>query len=305
MSSAAPGEIQPGLTSVVVVIADSGKLAVDCVACVLASNAPVEILVVDNASEDGVVAELTQRFGKDSRLRIVQQSANIGFGPACNRGTAIARGDGLLFLNPDCLVDPSTISDLRGICDGLANPGVLGVRVLDRNGHEEKATRRRDPSLSRALSSLSGLARFERRWPALAGINMPVASVLQVSEPVDAVSGACLFLPRPVFDAVGGFDEGYFLHCEDLDLCRRVRDAGFEVVYVPVVSVRHEQGSSSRRRPLFVSRHKHRGMWRYFRRFDPASRNPLLSALVWCGIWTHFLALAPINGWHQFRRRKS
>ena len=94
--------------------------------------------------------------------------------------------------------------------------------------------------------------------------------------------------------ALGGFDEGYFLHCEDLDLCRRARDAGLAVLYVPTLSVRHEQGSSSFRRPLFVSRHKHRGMWRYFRKFDPAARNPVLKGLVCCGIWAHFALLAPL-----------
>ena len=305
MQKAAPGAFQPGLTSVVVVTADSGTLAIQCLAGVLASSALIEVLVVDNASHDGVIAELARRFGGDSRLRIVQQPANIGFGPACNRGAALARGDAFLFLNPDCLVAADTISDLRRIDTASANPGVLGVRVLDRNGLEEKATRRRDPGLSRALSSLSGLARFEGRWPALAGMHLPDRTAPPGPEPVDAVSGACLFVSRKAFESVGGFDEDYFLHCEDLDLCRRVRDAGFDVVYVPTITVRHLQGSSSRRRPLFVSRHKHRGMWRYFRRFDPASRNPLLHVLVWLGIWTHYLVLAPIHAWRQFRSGKN
>jgi GT2 family glycosyltransferase len=303
MADAAPGELQPGLTSVVVVIADSGELAIQCVERVLASTARIEVVVVDNASEDGVAAEMTQRFGEDSRLRISQLPDNIGFGPACNRGAVLANGDGVLFLNPDCLISPGTIADLRRIEGSLSNPGVLGARVLDRMGSEEKATRRRDPRLSRALSSLSGLARFESRWPALAGINLHSAPASQGPEIVDAVSGACLFLPRKSFDAVGGFDEAYFLHCEDLDLCRRVRDAGFDVLYIPSIEVRHEQGSSSRRRPLFVSHHKHRGMWRYFNRFDPAARNPFLRALVWSGIWLHFLVLAPGNAWRQYRSR--
>ncbi|MGB0134544.1 glycosyltransferase family 2 protein [Dokdonella sp.] len=300
-----PGELQPGLTSVVVVTADSGELAVNCVASVLASTAPIELLVVDNASTDGLIAELEKRFGGDSRLRIVEQAANIGFGPACNRGAALARGDGLLFLNPDCLVQDATIGRMREVAAGLVNAGVLGVRVLDRNGGVEKATRRRDPSLSRALCSLLGLARFESRWPAMGGISMPPASIRQEAEFVDAVSGACLFLPRAVFNAVDGFDESYFLHCEDLDLCRRVRDAGFDVMYVSDITVRHEQGGSSRRRPLFVSRHKHRGMWRYFRRFDPAFGNLLLRAVVWSGIWLHFLLYAPIHGWRQIRAGKA
>jgi GT2 family glycosyltransferase len=113
------------------------------------------------------------------------------------------------------------------------------------------------------------------------------------TEPVEAVSGACMYLPRALFERVGGFDEGYFLHCEDLDLCRRVRDAGALVAVVHSAQVRHAQGSSSWHRPVFVSRHKHRGMWRWFVRHDPAARNPLLRLLVGAAIGAHFLATAP------------
>lgn len=304
MTRAVPGELQPGLTSVIVVTADSGTLALQCVERVLASTAPLELLVVDNASEDSVPGELAERFGPDSRLRILRQGENIGFGPACNRGAAMARGDGLLFLNPDCLIEATTIARLRSMSDSLERVGVLGVGVLDRDGRVEKAARRRDPLLSRSLCSLLGLDRFEGRWPAFAGIGLPAAQGPVRPERVDAVSGACLYLPRAAFDRVAGFDEAYFLHCEDLDLCRRIRDAGLDVYYVPDITVRHEQGSSSRRRPLFVSGHKHRGMWRYFRRFDPAARNPPLRALVWSGIWLHYLLLAPANAWRQHRAAK-
>ena len=112
-------------------------------------------------------------------------------------------------------------------------------------------------------------------------------------EYVEAVSGACMFLPRRVFDALGGFDEGYFLHVEDLDLCRRVRDAGYAVAIAHAVKARHVQGSSSRRRPLFVAWHKCRGMWRYFRKFDPAARNVVLRGIVFAGLWLRFALMAP------------
>jgi GT2 family glycosyltransferase len=110
-------------------------------------------------------------------------------------------------------------------------------------------------------------------------------------------------LPRAVFERVGGFDEGYFLHAEDLDLCRRVRALGLRVVIASTVCVEHAQGSSSRHRPLFVARHKHRGMWRYFCRFDPAARNPLLRGLVWLGIWAHFILQAPLLALRALRQR--
>jgi hypothetical protein len=96
-----------------------------------------------------------------------------------------------------------------------------------------------------------------------------------------------------VFETLHGFDEKYFLHCEDLDLCRRVRDAGWRVLLAGDVRVMHGKGGSSRHRPVFVSYHKHRGMWRWFRKFDPAARNPLLAMVVWFGIWLRFLLKIP------------
>jgi GT2 family glycosyltransferase len=292
-----------GLTSVIVVAADSGDILGACVDGVLASTAPVELILVDNASGDAAPARAMAAHGGDVRLRLLANAANIGFGPACNRGAGLARGDALLFLNPDCLIETDTIARLRE--DAAADPlaGLVGVDVRDADGRPARGNRRREPTLRRALMTLTGLARFEARWPALGGIEMPGADAAGAPvEAVEAVSGACLFLPRAVFDAVGGFDEGYFLHGEDLDLCRRVRDAGRHVVFARGIAVLHHQGSSSRRRPLFVSRHKHRGMWRYFSRYDPAARNPWLRRLIWCGIWLHFALGVPAR---ILRRRAS
>lgn len=292
---------ESGLTSVIVVTADSGPLAVRCVDGVLASRSELELVVVDNASQDGQIENIERRFGNDRRLRILRNPHNLGFGAACNLGAGLARGDALLILNPDCLMGADVIGKLREVARQLDDVGMLGVRVLDANGEIEPASRRRDPLLGRALRSLVGKVPGLGGWKGIDMVDVPVSAEI---ERVDAISGACMFLPRAVFDRLGGFDESYFLHCEDLDLCRRARDAGHAVYHVSTISVRHEQGSSSFRRPLFVSRHKHHSMWRYFRNFDPAARNGILSGVVWLGIWTHFALLAPIHAWRQWRARR-
>ncbi|MBO9665099.1 glycosyltransferase family 2 protein [Dokdonella sp.] len=284
--------IFPGLSSVVIVAADSGPLLRAAIDSALASSAPVEVILVDNASQDGEVERALSEHSGDARLRLVRNASNLGFGPACNRGAAVAHGDVFVFLNPDCELQPDTLEGLRGALDEGGRIGLLGVVVYDAAGLPGRGNRRRDPTLRRALMSVSGLARFEARWPALAGIEMPAPSVASGIEYVDAVSGACMTVRRRAFEEIGGFDEAYFLHAEDLDLCRRLRAAGWRVALTHDLCVRHLQGSSSRRRPLFVARHKHRGMWRYFRTFDPAARNPLLRAAVWSGIWAHFLVIA-------------
>jgi len=285
------------LTSVVMVAADSGPGLLDSAASVLRSTVELELIVVDNASADGSVESVAQRWRDDARVRIVRNARNLGFGAGCNRGAALARGEALLFLNPDCAVAPETIGRA---CEAMSpGLGLLGVCIVDGHGNPEAAARRRDPLLRRSLMSVSGLARFQSRWPCLEGVEIPPSGKAPPLETVDAISGALMLLPRAVFDGIGGFDEGYFLHAEDLDLCRRVRDSGLAVACANDIKVQHGKGGSSRHRPLFVAWHKHRGMWRWFTKFDPAARNPLLRALVWFGLALHFAVLSPIHAWRQ------
>lgn len=283
-------QINPTLTSIVIVAADSGPPLRAGIASALASTSPVEVILVDNASGDGEVERAEATHAGDARFCVLRNGANLGFGPACNRGAAIALGDTLIFLNPDCELPAAGVAQLREILRTESNIGMMGLTVCATDGSPARGNRRRDPTLMRAFASMTGLARLENRCPKLAGVEMPKpAGPLPPVETVDAVSGACMVLPSSVFRSVGGFDEGYFLHVEDLDLCRRVRDQGYRVVVATAVRAVHAQGSSSRHRPFFVARHKRDGMWRYFLKFDPAARNPLLREGVRLGIWSSWL----------------
>ena len=290
------------MTSIVVVVADSGGDALACVEAALASTVAVELIVVDNASRDGVPEALTCACAGDARVRLLRNGVNLGFGAAVNRGAALAQGDALLVLNPDCRLAPDTVARLRAELAVQPRAGLVGAVVCAADGRPDRNALRRDPLLARALLTLRARALGRADATAPGGVHvagpMPATCV-----PVEAVSGALMLLPKAVFEAVGGFDEGYFLHCEDLDLCRRVRDAGHAVLLAGGVRVLHAKGGSSRRRPLFVSWHKHRGMWRWFRRFDPAARQPLLVPLVWTGLWTHFALTAPRLAWSGWRAR--
>ncbi|WP_250876388.1 glycosyltransferase family 2 protein [Luteibacter anthropi] len=270
-----------GLTSIIVVLANSGPLTRDCVERALLSNVPVEVIVVDNGSADGIPESLDRAYADDARVRIVYNRANLGFGPAVNRGAAEARGDSLLVLNPDCLIDPDTIARMARHVD--IHTAMVGAVVCDEQGRPDPASRRFDPLLRRAINTKLGReGGIDIRGP------MP-----EGAEDVEIVSGAIILMPRAAFDALGGFDETFFLHCEDMDLCRRARDAGYRVILAGDVRVLHGKGVSSRRRPVFVSRHKHRSMYLWFRRHDPAAKNPITRAVVWLGIWAHFLLKIP------------
>lgn len=273
----------PDLTSVIVVLADSGPFTRECVEHALASDVPVEVIVVDNGSADGVPESLDRAYARDERVRVVYNRANLGFGAAVNRGALHARGARLLVLNPDCLVQPDTLARMIAYMD--VHTGIVGAVVCDSEGRPDPASRRRDPLMARALRTKLG-----RGGDGGIDIHGPMP---QGAEEVEIVSGALLLIPRNVFERVGGFDETFFLHCEDMDLCRRVRDGGYRVLLAGDVRVLHGKGGSSRHRPVFVSRHKHRSMYLWFRRHDPAARNPLVRLIVWLGIWAHFLVKIP------------
>lgn len=293
----------PGPTvSILIVAADSGASLRECVARALASSGvTVEVILADNASRDGVPQAIQGEYADDPRVRVLFNDTNIGFGPAVNRGAALARGESLLVLNPDCLLESDTLARLLDVHRASPGAGVIGAVVVDESGKPDPASRRRDPLLRRALMTLTGSARREARDPRYEGVNVLAPMSDRVVE-VENISGALMLMPRAVFQRLGGFDEGYFLHCEDLDLCRRARDAGCKVLLAGGVRVLHRKGGSSAQRPVFVSRHKHRGMWRWFVKFDPAARNPLLHTLVWCGIWLHFALNAPILIVRKHRR---
>jgi N-acetylglucosaminyl-diphospho-decaprenol L-rhamnosyltransferase len=270
--------------SVIVVSADSGPSLRECVRRLLASTLSMELILVDNDSHDGVPPAIERAHANDTRLKVIYNRKNMGFGPAVNVGSRQAKGHSLLVLNPDCIVQDDDLQRLLAIQADRPKAGLIGAVVCDDDGRPDPASWRRDPLLRRSVNSMFGGGGEK--------VNMEQAIPAEVIE-VEAVSGALMLMTREMFQRLGGFDEDYFLHCEDLDICRRVRDIGYQVLLAGDVRVLHGKGSSSRHRPVFVSRHKHAGMWRWFRKFDPASHNPLLAAIVWLGIWTHFLLKIP------------
>jgi N-acetylglucosaminyl-diphospho-decaprenol L-rhamnosyltransferase len=279
--------------SVIVVSADSGMALRECVHSVLSSNLPLELILIDNASRDGVPAAIERAHASDPRLRVIYNHRNLGFGPAVNLAARQASGRALLVLNPDCVLGRDDLPRLLALLAARPKAGLIGVAVGDAQGLPDPASWRRDPLLRRSLNSL-----LDRPGEKI-NVDQPIpAEVMEV----EAISGALMLLPREMFQRLGGFDEGYFLHCEDLDLCRRVRDLGYQVLLAGDIRVHHGKGGSSRHRPVFVSRYKHRGMWRWFRQHDPAARNPLVSAAVWLGIWMHFVLHVPVQLWRLLRR---
>lgn len=267
----------------VVVTYRSAETIALCLERLLAAEGVAAVRVVDNGSDDGTLEIVARIASMDARLRFVANPDNPGFAVACNQGAADVDAPWLAFVNPDCLVEPDTLSRLRESARML-DPALLGADLVDEEGVRDGAARRRDPDFGAMLAGLAGRARTS-------DVNLaPSGDPLQR---VDAVSGALMLMPGTLFARIGGFDEGYRLHAEDLDLCRRAREAGATVAVDNRVRVVHVRGVSSRSRPVFVEWHKHRGLWRYFTKFEARRRGPLLRAAVFAAIWMRFASRLP------------
>lgn len=275
MSASSTDAMPASAIAAVVVTHQSATTIDDCLARLREAHDVTEIRVVDNASGDDTMAIVQRHAAADPRVRFIANPDNPGFATGCNQGARESTAPWLAFVNPDCLVDADTLARLRAHAMALGK-ALLGADLVDEAGRRDAAARRREPAFAAML-----------RTPSAARLGVPVDDALPVQR-VDAVSGALLLLSRTLFERVGGFDAGYRLHAEDLDLCRRVRDAGATVAVANHVRVLHVRGVSSRSRPLFVEWHKHRGLWRYFRKFEAARHGPGTRMLVFAGLWGRF-----------------
>jgi N-acetylglucosaminyl-diphospho-decaprenol L-rhamnosyltransferase len=266
---------------VVVVAYCSATTIVECLQRLLDVPEVVEISLIDNGSDDETIACAMPLLHEASPVTLHRNPGNPGFATACNQGAQGCEQPWLAFVNPDCMVEPNTLVRLLVRARDVTNIGAIGCVQVDADGTEDAAVRRRDPSLRKLL--FAGGARD----------TVHVASDGSQVQRVDALSGAMLLMPTDVFARIGGFDPGYRLHAEDLDLCRRVREAGFAVRIANDVRVVHLRGISSRRRPLWVEWQKHRGMWRYFRKFEAAQTSRSMRALLWVALWAHYAIAAP------------
>ena len=274
---------------VIVVSYASASTLEACVFRLLAARDVARVIVIDNASPDDSAACVQRMALRDPRLTLVRNDENRGFAAACNQGATAVSQPWIAFVNPDAYVERDTLSRLVAHASARAGAGLLGVELVDEAGAVDLASRRADPSLR---DQLSGLGRREDLF-----LGADPAVKLQ---PVDAVSGALMLLPTGLYVRLDGMDEGYRLHAEDLDLCRRVREAGYEVLVANDLRITHVRGVSSRTRPVWVEWQKHRGLWRYFRKFEAKDTPAWLVPVLWCGVWLHF-AVAAVRAWWRAR----
>jgi N-acetylglucosaminyl-diphospho-decaprenol L-rhamnosyltransferase len=266
--------------SVIVVTYRSEETIDACLHRLRAAEGVAAIRVVDNASTDSTLAIVQRHAVADARVRFIANPDNPGFGTASNQGAFVCTSTWLAFVNPDCLVEPDTLARLCTLAQtSMQADGrevLIGADLVDEAGVRDGAARRRDPDFYAMLGSKSA-----RRLDI-------AADDMRALQYVPAASGALMCVRRDFFERLRGFDQDYRLHAEDLDLCRRVREAGGVVAVANNVRVVHVRGVSSRSRPWFVEWHKHRGLAHYFRKFEARQRNPLVRLCVYAMIWVRF-----------------
>jgi len=272
--------LNPAIVAVVVTYQSSSTIE-DCLQRLRDARGIAEIRVVDNGSVDDTVDILQRHASHDPRVRFIANPDNPGFAAANNQGVADSSSPWLAFINPDVMVEADTLAVLCERAQPLGDC-LLGVEQVDEHGRADDAVRRRDPDFLAMLRSPGS------------GSKLALARDPEVAmQYVPAISGAVMLMPRALFDRIGGWDAGYRLHAEDLDLCRRVRGAGGVVAIANDLQVLHVRGVSSRSRPFFVEWHKHRGLWRYFQRFEARQRSLPVRVAVWGAIWAHALLQVP------------
>ena len=275
------------MITAIIVSYKTGRPLKDCLYALAAERAITEIVIVDNGNPPEMVDWLARFVAATEHTSLLSPTENLGFGRAVNLGAAASHADHLLVINPDCVIRPDALATLQAAADGRTSPALIGGRIFGIDGQNQRGPQRRELTLGRLLSKLVGGA----------GINMPLEPQPAGPVPVDVTSGAFFLIDRSGFEALGGFDEAYFLHVEDIDLCKRVHLAGGEVIYQPEAGALH-YGATSDVSSAFVERHKATGFARYLRKF---SKGALARVLAECLIPLIFIALM-MRAWLADRR---
>jgi N-acetylglucosaminyl-diphospho-decaprenol L-rhamnosyltransferase len=240
-----------------------------------------EVLVVDNASDDGSADMVAREF---SWVTLLRSPRNGGFADGNNQALRRIRGETALVLNPDTLMPHGAIRQLLACLSAHPEAGVVGPKLLRPDGTMHLACRRSFPTPAVAFYRLTGLSRLFPRSPSFGRYNLTFVDPDQALE-VDSVCGACLLIRRTVIERIGYLDERFFMYGEDLDWCLRTRQAGWTVRYEPGIVVQHQHGAASRQRALRTTYHVFRAMDLFYRKHYVNRYHPLVSGAVRTAIY--------------------
>jgi GT2 family glycosyltransferase len=241
--------------SIIIVSWNTREILARCLETITSRN--FEIILVDNDSADGTVTAVRERF---PQVHVVANTENVGFARACNQGIRMSTGRYVLLLNPDTEADPSAIDSLVRFMEEHEEAGAAGPRVLNPDGTLQRSCFR-EPRLSRELWRLLHL---DALYPYA---EYPVHRWDDTRlRRVDTVLGACLIVRRAALERVGLLDERFFIYSEEVDLCTRMRSAGWHVYWVPGIEVMHRGAESTRQVAALMFLRLYQAKIQYFRK---------------------------------------
>jgi len=251
--------------SIIIVNWNSRDYLKKCIASILSEMRDVEfeIVVIDGASFDGCDKMLREYY---PQVRFIQSERNLGFAKANNEAFKLSCGRHLLFLNPDTEIEGDSVQVLLNHLESLPGAGCVGPRLLNTDKSIQTSCIRKFPTILNQVLDAEVL----KKWFPLSGLwgMAPLFDRFETPVEVDAVSGACLMINRSVFKAVGSFSVDYFMYAEDIDLCYKIRKAGWKSYFVPMAAIIHHGGGSSSKNDVntFSSIMMVESRWRFFRK---------------------------------------
>jgi N-acetylglucosaminyl-diphospho-decaprenol L-rhamnosyltransferase len=268
--------------SIVTVNYDSWPYTLRCIDSLYRTGyADFEVVVVDN-DQEREPPEIPHP------VCLIRNTENVGFARACNQGVLASDGEYVVLINPDTLVEGNFFESLKAFFDRNPGAGVAGPRIVDGEGNLQLSARKELGFVSGFLGRTSLLTRLFPKNPLLRHL-FPTTKKLSGPTVVDWVSGACMIIRRRVFEKIGPIDERFFMYFEDADLCRRAREAGWLIYYLPQVEVLHHTGASSRSKPRAVW-NLHKSAFLYHRKHGHHGPLHLYSLLVAVGLFARALA---------------
>jgi GT2 family glycosyltransferase len=255
-----------------------------------------EVLLIDNGSQDGTVEIVREKYLSKpdiaAKITFLPEITNWGFPKGNNIGLEKAKGRFVLLLNPDTKLDADNLEIMMEFMQSRPDVGIATCRLVKDNGELDWASRRSEPDPKVAFYRLSGLQKlFPKKFGAYNVLNKNLDEETQL----DACVGAYMFMSRECLDRVGGLDERFFMYGEDLDYCKRAREAGFKVWYYPKTTCIHYKGQSSTRSPQKSLYAFHDAMWIYYDKHYRNKYNFLMDAFVYFGIWGRYYYKSFLN----------
>lgn len=208
-----------------------------------AQNIQYEIIVVDNASDDGSVEMVKKKFAD---VNLIANKNNKGFGAANNQALEIATGQYILLINPDTIVKEDTLKKLIKFLNENPTIGMATCKVLNNDGTLQLACRRSFPGPWTSFTKVTGLSKLFPKSKLFAKYNLTYLDENMTYE-VDAISGSFMMMRRELYEKIGGFDADFFMYGEDLDFCYRTQQTGFKIYYFHETEIIHYKGESTKR----------------------------------------------------------